>query len=50
MLTVIPAIVLFIDRPNPYMLIAFAYAGLALLDELFAFDNRNPTNEERLKL
>jgi hypothetical protein len=32
MLTVIPAVVLLIDRPNPYILIAFAYAGLALLD------------------
>lgn len=50
MLTVIPAIVLFIDRPNPYVLIAFAYAGLALLDEIFAFDNRNPTKNERIEL
>lgn len=50
MLTIIPAIVLTLDRPNPYVLIAFAYAGLALLDEVFAFDHRNPTNNERIEL
>jgi hypothetical protein len=50
MLTVIPAIVLVMDRPNPFILIAFAYAGLSLLDEVFAFDTRNPNKEERQEL
>ncbi len=32
MLTIIPAFVLVSERPNPYILIAIAYSGLALLD------------------
>jgi hypothetical protein len=43
MLTVIPACVFVADRPNPYVLIAIAYAALALLDEVFSYDTRNPS-------
>ena len=50
MLTVIPAIVFFVDRPNPYVLIAIAYSLLALLDEIFSFDTRNPSKQERMEL
>lgn len=35
MLTIIPAFVYLVDQPNPYLLIAIAYSGLALLDEIF---------------
>lgn len=50
MLTVIPAIVFFVDRPNPYILIAIGYSVLALLDEIFSFDTRNPNKQERIEL
>lgn len=50
MLTVIPAIVFFVDRPNPYILIAIGYSVLALLDEIFSFDTRNPNKQERIDL
>lgn len=42
-LTVLPAIGLFVDKPNPYLFIAISYSVFPLLDEIFSFDNRNPT-------
>lgn len=41
-LSVLSIIALFVDQPNPYVLIVIGYAGLALLDEIFSFDTRNP--------
>jgi alkane 1-monooxygenase len=49
-LTLLPALGLFVERPNPYIFIAISYAAFPLLDELFSFDSRNPTSSERNEL
>jgi hypothetical protein len=41
---------LFVDYPNPYIFIAITYAGFPLLDEIFSFDSRNPSAQERAEL
>lgn len=50
MLTLLSIAVLLIDRPNPYVLILVGYSALAFLDEIFSFDTRNPSNQERMEL
>jgi hypothetical protein len=49
-LSVMTLVGLLVDEFHPFAFIALFYAGVPLLDELFSLDERNPDEEERVKL